>query len=55
MATSFGIDEERARPGFEKDVIGLIQAGMLKARVDDIAKVCPVTLSLQVCVVLLNP
>jgi hypothetical protein len=27
----------------------------LKARVDDIAKVCPVTLSLQVCVVLLNP
>ncbi|KAJ9127550.1 hypothetical protein QFC24_000959 [Naganishia onofrii] len=39
MATSFGIDEERARPGFEKDVIGLIQAGMLKARVDDIAKV----------------
>ncbi|KAJ9094456.1 hypothetical protein QFC21_005995 [Naganishia friedmannii] len=39
MGTSFGIDEERARPAFEKDVIGLIQAGMLNARVDDIDKV----------------
>ncbi|KAJ9119602.1 hypothetical protein QFC22_003311 [Naganishia vaughanmartiniae] len=39
MATSFGTDGERARPGFEKDVIGLIQAGTLRARVDDIEKV----------------
>lgn len=47
MATSFGVDEERARPQFEKDVIGLIQDGMLKARVDDIEKVCFVMLSVD--------
>jgi hypothetical protein len=40
MATTFGAEGGEAVDAFERDVVGLVQAGKLSARVDDIEKVC---------------
>lgn len=39
MATTFGVEGREAVEAFERDVVGLVQAGKLSARVDDIEKV----------------
>jgi hypothetical protein len=43
MATTFGAEGGEAVEAFERDVVGLVQAGKLSARVDDIEKVRPIS------------